>query len=61
LNLTYCIAAVGEQGDQIGRIFANWAIVYLRQVFKKNTEVAQILAQHLLTVTNVYYFRKKHM
>jgi hypothetical protein len=28
------------QGDQIGRFFAQWAIVYLEQFF--NTEVAQI-------------------
>jgi hypothetical protein len=27
---------VGIQGDQIGRIFAHWVIVYLRQFFLEN-------------------------
>jgi hypothetical protein len=31
------------QGDQICRIFANWAIVYMGQVFSKITKVAQML------------------
>jgi hypothetical protein len=30
-----------EQGDQIGRISANWAIVFFGQFFLKITEVAQ--------------------
>jgi hypothetical protein len=30
-----------EQGDQIGRIFAQWAIIYSGQFFSKITELAQ--------------------
>jgi hypothetical protein len=33
---------LGYQGDQIGRIFAKWTIVYLLWAFLKIAEVAQI-------------------
>jgi hypothetical protein len=33
-----------EQGDQIGRIFAFWAILYILWSFLKISEVAQIFA-----------------
>jgi hypothetical protein len=39
-----------HQGDQIGRIFACWEVVYFGRLFLKITEMAQIIGQLLYTV-----------
>jgi hypothetical protein len=46
-----------NQGDQIGRIFARWAIIYHRQFFEF-TKVAQILGQLLSPVKAVYQLQQ---
>jgi hypothetical protein len=35
---------INMQGDQIGRIFSNWTIVYTLDIFLEITVVDQILA-----------------
>jgi hypothetical protein len=37
-------APVWKQGDQIGRIFAGWAIVFFVQLFKNNRSSPHFLA-----------------
>jgi hypothetical protein len=46
------------QGDQIGRIFAKWDIIFFGQ-FSKLTETAQIFGLLLFSEKNVYLFWQK--
>jgi hypothetical protein len=48
-----------EQGDQIGRIFTYWAIVYFRVVYWKITQVAQIVCYFFHCNTYVDILTKK--
>jgi hypothetical protein len=45
------VASIDQQDDQIGRIFAYWAIVHFRQFFIKLASVGHILG---------YFFRGKN-
>jgi hypothetical protein len=46
-----------EQGDQIGRIFANWAVVHLGSLFKI-PEVSQFFCATFSTEKDVCNFDK---
>jgi hypothetical protein len=49
----------GSQGDQIGRIFAQWAIVYIGQFLKNYRSSAKFWASFFLSIDYVFIFTKK--
>jgi hypothetical protein len=48
------ISPKNNQGDQIGRIFAHWAIVFFGQIFENCRSSANSLAMYFLQV--MYHF-----